>query len=43
MLDEWNDELGKADHINNWISTGPKRYAYNTTKGQNNCKIKSSH
>ncbi|XP_039294128.1 uncharacterized protein LOC120353641 [Nilaparvata lugens] len=40
MLGEWTDELGKNDHINDWISTGPKSYAYQTVNGKGACKIK---
>lgn len=40
MLSEWSDELGKDDYINDWISTGPKSYAYDTAKGEGKCKIK---
>ena len=33
-------DSGKDDSINDWISTGPKSYAYDTAEGQGNCKIK---
>jgi len=40
MLDEWTDELGKDDHITEWLSTGPKSYGYLTNKGKEMVKIK---
>ncbi|XP_022201924.1 uncharacterized protein LOC120353948 [Nilaparvata lugens] len=40
MLGEWTDELGQDDYINDWISTGPKSYSYQTAKGKGTCKIK---
>jgi len=40
MLGEWTDELGKDDHITEWVSTGPKSYGYLTNKGKEMIKIK---
>ena len=40
MLGEWTDELGKDDHITDWISTGPKSYGYITSKGKETMKVK---
>lgn len=39
MLGEWTDELS-GDNIVEFISTGPKSYAYKTSKGKTVCKIK---
>ena len=39
MLGEWTDELN-GDHIKEFISTGPKSYAYRTSKGKIVCKVK---
>jgi hypothetical protein len=39
MLGEWTDEL-RGDYITEFLSTGPKSYAYGTSKGKNVCKIK---
>lgn len=39
MLGEWTDELN-GDHIEEFLSTGPKSYAYKTTKGKIVCKVK---
>jgi hypothetical protein len=40
MLGEWTDELGKDNHIKEWVSTGPKSYGYLTKKGKEVVKIK---
>ena len=40
MLGEWTDELGKENHIKEWISTGPKSYGYQTNKGKGVVKVK---
>ena len=40
MLGEWTDELGKDDHITEWVSTGPKSYGYLTNKGKGMIKVK---
>lgn len=40
MLGEWSDELGNNNYINEWISTGPKSYAYNTKNKNVVVKIK---
>jgi len=40
MLGEWTDELGKDNHIKEWISTGPKSYGNLTNKGKEVVKIK---
>jgi hypothetical protein len=39
MLGEWTDELN-GDDIACFVSTGPKSYAYKTSKSKANCKIK---
>ena len=39
MLGEWTDELN-GDYIEEFISTGPKSYAYRTSKGKIVCKVK---
>ena len=40
MLGEWTDELGKDNHIKEWLSTGPKSYGYLTNKGKEVVKVK---
>ena len=39
MLGEWTDELN-GDHIKEFISTGPKSYAYRTSREKIVCKVK---
>jgi len=40
MLGEWTNELGKDNHIKEWLSTGPKSYGYLTNKGKEVVKVK---
>lgn len=39
LLGEWTDELS-GNYITDWVSTGPKSYAYLKNKGNEICKIK---
>ncbi len=39
ILGEWANELG-ANYITDWVSTGPKSYAYIENNGNETCKIK---
>ena len=40
LTGELTDELDHGDHIVDFVSGGPKNYAYTTTKGKQTCKIR---
>ena len=39
-LGEFTSELGKDDHIVEFVSGGPKNYGYTTKKGKVECKVR---
>src|SRR5436190_19772438 len=40
MLGEWSNELKHDEYIIDWVSTGPKSYAYKTNNGTEKMKVK---
>ena len=40
FLGDWTSELDPEEHITEFISAGPKNYAYRTNKGAETCKVK---
>ena len=40
FLGDWTSKLDPEEHITEFISAGPKNYAYRTNKGAETCKVK---